>query len=234
MGPIPKMKNTEPSSPDPTAPASLADAGDALAANLKFNDALKNFLHHVEAGHDLSLIAELAISTRVMVEALDAAAVAHPESLTCAACDMVVWPVLVARHQPRGRDFTALADRIGLGSNVVVSVSPRARYRTDTPLNRFLLQVLLDSYIDTPKRFFLLRWPKDRPKLTHRSLPWYLDEYLMPLLNRLREEQGSWDGVPALADLVADVPGATKQRGVIREQIRLALLELAGPNGVAA
>ena len=234
MRPIPKMRNTEPSKPKPPEAASLADVGDALAALFKFNDALKDFLRHVRAGHDLSLNAELAISTRLMVEALDAAAVAHPESLACAACDMVVWPVLVARHQPRGRDFAALADRIGLGSNVVVSVSPRARYRTDTPLNRFLLQVLLDSYINTPKRYFLLRWPKDRPKLTHRSLPWYLDEYFMPLLNDLREEQGSWDGVPALADLVAAVSGATKQHRVIREQIRLALLELAGPKGETA
>ena len=73
----------------------------------------------------------------------------------------------------------------------------------------------------------------DRPP-PMKNLLTYLDEYLMPLLNDLREEQGSWDGVPALADLVAEVSGATKQRRVIREQIRLALLELAGPKGEAA
>ena len=218
------MKNTDPAKPAPTA-KSAAD----LAILGNFRRALKVYLNLIEEGSDRDLIRELPLHARHIMEALEAAAVTHPELLAGVARGEATWPVLASRHLPQGQDFAALADRIQLGADVVIDVSSRARYRLDPPLNRFLLQMLVHGCLPTPKNFYFLDQLEDRPKLTRQSLPWYLDEYLMPLLDDLREKEGSWDGVPALANLVKGVADPAAQRRLARKHLRLALLEMASP-----
>jgi hypothetical protein len=223
------MKNAAISLPVPTA-----DSAEAMATLGNLRQALKDCLHLVEAGTHPDLLGELPQFARTLVEALEAAAASHPDLLAQVARFEVTWPVLAARHHPQGQDFAALADRIQLGADVVVSVLPRATCRLDSPLNRFLLQVLVQGCLAPPRDFYFLGEPEHPPKLTRQSLPWYLDEYLLPLLDDLRQREGSWNGVPAVADLVAGMADAEEQRRVAREQIRLALLDLAGPEGAAS
>jgi hypothetical protein len=211
-------------------PAVSADSAEALRVLADYRDAHRKFLGLIAAGiGPPDLIGELGVYVIEMVEALARAAETHPALVAGLARESVAWPVMVARHLPRGADFTALADRIELGADMVVSVSPRARYRWDAPLVRFLLKVIQHHFLATPKEFFFLRPPEHQPRLTRRSLPWYLDEFVMPLLDGLREKQGDWEGVPAVAALTQGVTGAAAQRRVVRTRIRETLLELAGP-----
>jgi len=206
-----------------------ADDVDALKALCDFRESHHAYLKLIKAGNDPSLISELPLYVCEMVEMLESLAVTHPELLADVAKENVAWPVMAARHLPQGVDFAALADRIQLGANAVVSVSPHARYRWDTPLNQFLFSVIQHHCLSTPQEFFFLTPPVHQPRLTRRSLPWYLDDLVMPLLDELREKQGSWDGVPSVAMLVKGIGDAAAQRRVVRKHIQAALLELAGP-----
>jgi hypothetical protein len=200
----------------------------------RYRDAQQEYLSALATTSDPDLIGELPLYARDLVEALDAASLSHPELIAEVAEENIAWPVMAARHLPRGYDFAALADRIRLGSKVVVSTSPRATYRFDTPLNRWLLSVLLHDYFATPAEFYFLRRPDHQPRLTRQTLPWFLDDRLMPLLDDLRHREGDWSGVPALAALVAGITHPQRQRHVVRHHLKNALLDLAGREKEAA
>jgi hypothetical protein len=199
-----------------------------------YRDAQQEYLSALATTSDPDLIGELPLYARDLVEALDTVSLSHPELIAEVAEENIAWPVMAARHLPRGHDFAALADRIRLGSKVVISTSARATYRFDTPLNRWLLSVLLHDYFATPAEFYFLRRLDHQPRLTRQTLPWFLDDRLMPMLDDLRHREGDWSGVPALADLVAGVPHPQRQRHLARQHLKIALLELAGPTKEAA
>lgn len=172
------------------------------------------------------LIHELPIYARQMVEALDDIAGEHPEMLAENAQHQVDWPILAARHYPKESDFKELAEAINLGTKVVVNTSPRARYKLKTPINRFLLK-LLGGSIATAKEFYFVQQPDEPPKLTNETLPYYLDDFIMPLLDEIRQKEGSWDGLPVVADILKRVPYESEHRSAVRNRIKRALKALA-------
>ncbi len=172
------------------------------------------------------LITELPFYAQQLVEALEELAPKFPELFAEQAQYAVEWPIMAARHYPKESDFKAVADLIQLGSKAVVNVSPRARYKLNTRINRFLLTLLAGS-ISTAKQFYFVQLPKDPPKLTAKTLPYYLDEFIMPMLDEIRETEGSWNGIPAVASIVKRISYESEHRSAVRNRIKRALEAMA-------
>lgn len=183
------------------------------------------YLDLARRGHP-SLISELPLYARQMVEALDELAVAHPELMAPIAEREIEWPIMAARNYPKESDFKKLADRIRLGTKTVVSLSPRKKFKPHTPLNRFLLH-LLNGTLATNREFYFLKMPPDLPRLTLRTLPHLLDEVIMPVIDGLKTREGSWDGAPELAAIVRRIPYQSEHRSAIRNRIKRALRAMA-------
>ena len=181
-------------------------------------------------GGDRDLIVELPLYARQLVEAMEELAPQHPELFAEQARHEVAWPIMAARHYPKESAFKAVADLIQLGSKATVNVSPRARYKLNTPINRFLLK-LLGGTIATAKNFYFVEVPDDPPKLTAKTLPYYLDEFIMPRLDEIREKEGSWEGLPAVADIVKRIPYESEHRSAVRNRIKRALEAMADRRG---
>jgi hypothetical protein len=175
---------------------------------------------------DSTLIRELPLYARQIVEALDEIALKHPSLLAEQAQYQVAWPIMAARHYPKESDFEQLAKRIKLGSKTVVNLSPRARYKLKTPINRFLLK-LLEGSIATPKDFYFVQLPDNLPKLTPKTVPYYLDDFIMLALDEIREKEGSWDGIPAVAAIVKGIAYESEHRSAVRNRIKRALKAMA-------
>lgn len=177
---------------------------------------------------DSDIIRELPLYARQIVEALEEIASKYPDLLAEQAQHQVAWPIMAARHYPKESDFKQLAERIKLGSKTVVNLSARARYKLKTPINRFLL-TLLEGSIATPKDFYFVQLPDDLPRLTPRTVPYYLDDFIMPMLDEIREKESSWNGIPAVADIVKKIAYESEHRSAVRNRIKRALKAMAGP-----
>jgi hypothetical protein len=177
---------------------------------------------------DSDIIRELPLRARQIVEALEEIASKYPDLLAEQARYQVAWPIMAARHYPKESDFKQLAERIKLGSKTVVNLSPRARYKLKTPINRFLL-TLLEGSIATSKDFYFVQLPDDLPKLTPKTVPYYLDDFIMPMLDEIREKEASWDGIPAVADIVKGIAYESEHHSAVRNRIKRALKAMAGP-----
>lgn len=174
------------------------------------------------------MITELPLYARQIVEALEEIALKNPKLLAEHAQHQVAWPIMAARHYPKESDFKQLAERIKLGSRTVVNLSPRARYKLNTPVNRFLL-VLLEGSIATAKDFYFIQLPDNPPKLTPKTVPYYLDDFIMPMLDKIREKESSWDGIPAIVDIVKRIAYESEHRSAVRNRIKRALKAMAAP-----
>jgi hypothetical protein len=174
------------------------------------------------------MIRELPLYARQIVEALEEIALKYPDLLAEQAQHQVAWPIMAARHYPKESDFKQLAERIKLGSKTVVNLSARARYKLKTPINRFLL-TLLEGSIATSKDFYFVQLPDDLPKLTPKTVPYYLDDFIMPMLGEIREKEASWDGIPAVAAIVKGIAYESEHRSAVRNRIKRALKAMAGP-----
>ena len=174
------------------------------------------------------VIRELPLYARQLVEALEELARKNPDVLAVEAQYLVAWPIMAARHYPKESDFKQLAERIKLGSKAVLNLSPRARYKLSTPINRFLL-TLLEGSIATAKEFYFVQLPDDPPKLTARTLPYYLDDLIMPMLDKIREKEGSWAGIPAVSKIVKGIAYESEHRSAVRNRIQRALKAMAAP-----
>jgi hypothetical protein len=183
---------------------------------------------HLARGGDRDLILELPLYARQLVEVMEELTPNYSELFAEQARHEVAWPIMAARHYPKESDFRALADLIELGSKAVVNLSPRARYKLDTPINRFLLQ-LFGGTIATAKEFYVVNLRDDMPKLTPKTLPYYLDEFIMPKLEQIRDNEGSWAGIPAIADIVKRIPYESEHRSAVRNRIKRALKAMAAP-----
>ena len=72
------------------------------------------------------------------VEALDKLADDFPNHVRTAARRMHAWPMLIHRHTNNRRRFQKLAKLLELGVDYPLDASEGARFRTDTPLVRYL------------------------------------------------------------------------------------------------
>jgi hypothetical protein len=187
------------------------------------------YLDLARRGHP-GLIAELPIYTRQMVEALAELSEHHPELLARTAEHEIDWPIMASRNYPKEADFRKLADRIRLGTKTVVSLSPSKKFKPHTPLNRFLLH-LLGGTLATNGQFYFLKLPESLPRLTPKTLPYLLDEVIMPVIDRLHNTEGSWAGVPELAAIVKRLPYESEHRSAIRNRIKKALRGMADGAG---
>ena len=203
------------------------DSEAATAVVCGFRNALTCYNGLVRLGN-ATAISELPLNARLLVETLEEIASQHPNLLAELAQHQVSWPIMAARHYPKESDFRKLADRIKLGSKAVVNLSPRARYKLDTPINRFLLR-LLEGSIATAKGFYFVQLPDDPPKLTLNTVPYYLDDFVMPMLDQIREKEGSWNGIPAVADIVKRIAYGSEHRSAVRNRIKRALKAMASP-----
>ncbi len=169
-----------------------------------------------------ALCAELPFYAEELVEALSDVSEKYPHFLAETANHRISWPIMAARHYPKESDFKALADRIGLGTKTLVNCSARARYKLTTPMNQFIL-TLLAGTIFTDKEFYWVTLPRDMPKLTAKTLDDYLDHHIMPMLDQIREKEGSWDGIPVIANIVKRIPYESEHRSAVRNRIKRAL-----------
>jgi hypothetical protein len=209
----------------------VADSINSEAVNAivcGFKRALLRYNGLVRLGNTVA-ISELPLHACVLVEALEEVVSQHPNLLIELAQHQVSWPIMAARHYPKESDFGKLADRIKLGSKAVVNLSPRARYKLATPINRFLLR-LLEGSIATAKEFYFVQLPDNPPKLTSKTAPYYLDDFVMPMLDRIREKEGSWNGIPAVADIVKGIAYESEHRSAVRNRIKRALKAMSAPD----
>lgn len=217
------MKHTK----KPTVADSInSEAVNAIVSGFKRTLSCYNGL--VRLGNTVA-IGELPLHACVLVEALEEVVSQHPNLLIELAQHQVSWPIMAARHYPKESDFGKLADRIKLGSKAVVNLSPRARYKLATPINRFLLR-LLEGSIATAKEFYFVKLPDNPPKLTSKTAPYYLDDFVMPMLDRIREKEGSWNGIPAVADIVKGIAYESEHRSAVRNRIKRALKAMSAPD----
>jgi hypothetical protein len=207
--------------------ANPGDAEGTGAVLSSFRRAITLYLALAREGSS-TMIAELPLYARQIVEALDEIALKHPSLLAEQAQYQVAWPIMAARHYPKESDFKRLAERIKLGSKTVVNLSPSARYKLKTPINRFLL-ILLEGSIATTKDFYFVQLPDNLPKLTPKTVPYYLDDFIMPMLDEIREKEGSWGGLPAIADIVKRIAYESEHRSAVRNRIKRALKAMAAP-----
>jgi hypothetical protein len=199
----------------------------AVAVLCSFRQIIKVYLALAREG-DSTLIRELPLHARQIVVALDEITSKYPDLIAEQAQRQVAWPIMAARHYPKESDFKRLAERIKLGSKTVVNLSPRARYKLKTPINRFLL-TLLEGSIATPKDFYFVQLPDNLPKVTPKTVPYYLDDFIMPALDEIREKEGSWDGIPAVAHIVKGIAYESEHRSAVRNRIKRALKAMAAP-----
>ena len=203
------------------------DSEAATAIVCGFRNALSCYNGLVRLGN-VTAISELPLNARLLVETLEEVASQHPNLLVELAQRQASWPIMAARHYPKESDFRKLADRIKLGSKAVVNLSPRARYKLDTPINRFLLR-LLEGSIATVKEFYFVKLPDNPLRLTPKTIPYYLDDFVMPMLDEIREKEGSWNGIPAVADIVKGIAYESEHRSAVRNRIKRALKAMAAP-----
>jgi hypothetical protein len=211
----------------PTSAESI-DSEAATGIVCGFRNALSCYNGLVRLGN-ATAISELPLNARLLVETLEEVVSQHPDLLVELAQHQVSWPIMAARHYPKESDFRKLADRIKLGSKAVVNLSPRARYKLDTPINRFLLR-LLEGSIATAKEFYFVKLPDNPPKLTSKSVPYYLDDFVMPMLYSIREKEGSWNGIPAVAEIVKRIAYESEHRSAVRNRIKRALKAMSAPD----
>lgn len=165
-----------------------------------------------------SLAEELPLYATELVEALSEIVRARPELVKSLAAERIDWPILASRHYPKGSDFAKLVDRIGLASECPVKPLKRHTWKPDTPLNRYLLNLIVVEC-----------WGKGVP-LTRQSVSYYLDEVLMPLFQKVTEEEGGWENYPefsAIARSAAKRGKSGVQRSEIRNRVKRALKAFA-------
>jgi hypothetical protein len=161
---------------------------------------------------------ELSIYAAEMVRTLNGIAWKHPEQVRSCAAGMVEWPIMATRHFPKKSDLAKLADQIGLASGTPVKPQPRHTWRPDTPLNRYILDMLVNE-----------RWGDGRT-LKQEDVPYYLDEILMPLFERVANEEGGWENYDEFAAIARSAAKRGKtgvQRSEIRSRVKKVLESLA-------
>lgn len=203
----------------------LFDSQAADAVLCSFRRIIPIYLALARQGNP-TMIAELPLYARQIVEGLEEIALKYPKLVAEQAQHQVAWPIMAARHYPKESDFKQLAERIKLGSRSVVNLSPRTRYKLNTPINRFLLS-LLEGSIATAKDFYFVQLPENLPKLTPETVPYYLDDFIMPMLDEIREKEASWAGVPAVAEIVKRIAYESEHRSAVRNRVKRALKAMA-------
>jgi hypothetical protein len=171
----------------------------------------------VEEGHDM-LANELPIYAFDLVRALERIAQERPHLVKDFAAEVVEWPIMAARHYPKKSDFKELADRIGLASKSPINPRERQTWKTTTLLNRYLLRMIVDE-----------RCGEGR-ELTKQTVPYYLDEVLMPLFEKVAAEEGGWENYEEFADIARSAAKRGKtgvQKSEIRSRVKKALRALA-------
>jgi len=168
-------------------------------------------------GHE-TFASELPVYAAQLVEALNEIACTKPELVRDIAGEMIDWPIMASRNYPKKSDFKELADRIGLGSQSPVKPQQRHTWKPDTPVNRYLLRMLTVEC-----------WG-DRRTLTKDSIPYYLDEVLMPLFEKVASEVGGWENYKEFAEVARNAAKRGKagvQRSEIRGRVKKFLKALA-------
>jgi hypothetical protein len=161
-----------------------------------------------------ALAGELPLYATQLVEALNEIVRTRPELVKSLAAERIDWPILAMRHYPKDSDFAELADCIGLASKCPVKPQKRHMWKPDTPLNRYVLDMIVVEC-----------WGNGMP-LTRESLPYYLDEVLMPLFQKVAEEEGGWENYPEFAAIARSAAKRGKsgvQRSEIRNRVKRAL-----------
>lgn len=150
---------------------------------------------------------ELALTTTNLVETLNEIADQRPQAFHDIAGESIAWPVMTMRHYPKRSDFNELAERIQLGKRARVKPRERHKWKPHTPLNRYILDMLLTEC-----------WGDGR-LLTEQTRPYYLDKVLMPLFDEVAAELGGWENYPEFA-AVARSAAKRGKAGVQRSEIR--------------
>ena len=125
---------------------------------------------------------------------------------------------MASRHHPKRSDFAKLADRIGLATKSRVAPKERHTWNPNTALNRYLIDLLVTEC-----------WGDGR-LLTRETRPYYRDEVLMPLFDKVAAELGGWENYPefaAIAQSAAKRGKAGVQRSEIRNRVDRALKALS-------
>jgi hypothetical protein len=177
------------------------------------SDLLIGFVLAKEEGCE-ALAGELPLYATQLVEALNEIVRTRPELVKSFAAERIDWPILAMRHYPKDSDFMALADRIELASKCPVNPQKRHTWKPDTPLNRYVLDMIVVEC-----------WGSGVP-LTRQSLPYYLDKVLMPLFQKVAEEEGGWENYPEFAAIARSAAKRGKsgvQRSEIRNRVKRAL-----------
>ena len=161
----------------------------------------------VVADGDEPSASELPIFATEIVEALSDVARKRPQLVRGIAAEMISWPMMTTRHYPKTSDFAKLADEIGLAKKSPVTPKERQTWKPNTTVNRYLLDLIVKE-----------GWGDQRP-LTRETLPYYLDEILMPLFDKVALEVGGWEEYPEFSVIAR---GASKRgkAGVQRSEIR--------------
>lgn len=161
---------------------------------------------------------ELPFHAIKLVETLNELAKNRPELVRSVAAVRIYWPILATRHYPKESDFAALADRIGLASKSVVKPKKRHTWKPETPINKHILNVLLEGY-------------GDGRELTKENVPYYLDKVLMPMFEKWAGEDGGWENCPEFAEIAHGAAKRGKtgvQRSEIRNRVKRVLKAFAG------
>jgi hypothetical protein len=158
-----------------------------------------------EGFHDFT--SEMVFHTAGAVELLNDLADEEPELFRDIASERIDWPILASRHFPKKANFQRLADRIGLASKTPLRPSSRQTWNPKTPLNQYLIEILL-----------IQCWGNGR-KLTKETVPYYLDEILMPLFDKVAIEEEGWENYSEFA-AIAKSAAKRGKKGVQRSEIR--------------
>jgi hypothetical protein len=197
----------------------------ALAILFIMRAAAASYCKIAEQGN-AALAGELPTYATKLVECLNRIARSHPELVRRVAGEQATWPIMAAKSYPKPSDFAKLADRIGLAKDCTVSPHKAQKWKPDTPINVFLLD-LFGGLVITEKDCYWRSAAANWPKLTPRTVSLWLDEIIMPSLDHIREKEGSWQGIKVLAEMLEKVPYEAEHRRHVRNRIKAALRGMA-------
>ena len=161
------------------------------------------------------LAGELPCYAMELVRALGEVVKTRPELVKSWAEECIEWPIMAMRHYPKASDFAKLAERIGLGTKSPVQPKKQHTWKPDNRINRYVLEMLVVE-----------NWGKGKP-LTRESVDYYLDEVLMPLFEKVAEEEGGWEKYPEFAAVAGSAAKRGKkgtQKSEVRNRVKRALM----------
>lgn len=204
----------------------LASEDDAaFSILLAFRDVADAYCAIAKEGEE-NLVGELPIYAAQLVECLNGIAQTRPDLVQDIAGEMVTWPIMASKNYPKRSDFDKLAERIGLSRGSTVNPHRAQKWKPDTPINKFLLD-FFGGLVLTDQDSYFRKAGADWPKLTPQTLPYWLDEIIMPSLDHIREKEGSWNGIKVLSKILDRIPYEAEHRKYIRNRIKAALEGMA-------